>query len=603
MKWVKLRVNERIKNKLALLPDQPGCYLMKDKNGTIIYVGKAKILKNRVRSYFTGSHDTKTERLVSEIEDFEYIVTESNIEALLLEINLIKKNDPKYNIMLKDDKTYPFIKITNEAYPRLLITRKVLKDKALYFGPYPDVGAANETKKLLDRLFPLRKCKVLPKEVCLYYHMGQCLAPCVFDVPTKVYEEMVAEIKRFLSGGHTEIRANIATEMEEAAANLEFEKAAELRDQIKAIDTVMTKQKMTQTDFMDRDVFGYAIDKGWMCVQVFFVRQGKLIERDVSIFPFYNDAQDDFLTYVGQFYQENEHFIPKEVLIPDDIDLASVEALLQTKVLQPKRGEKKKLVALANKNAGVALKEKFDLIERKEERTIGAIESLGNAMQIPTPVRIEAFDNSNIMGTNPVSAMVVFIDGKPAKNEYRKYKIKTVTGPDDYASMREVIYRRYARVLKENLPFPDLIIIDGGKGQVDAAREVLDNQLGLDIPIAGLAKNDKHKTSEMLFGQDLEVVPLARNSPEFFLLQRIQDEVHRFAITFHRQLRSKTSFASKLDDIAGLGPKRKKALLKEFKSLKNIQNASIDEIRAIGIPESVAKTIQSALAAETKPKE
>lgn len=603
MKWVKLRVNERIKNKLALLPDQPGCYLMKDKNGTIIYVGKAKILKNRVRSYFTGSHDTKTERLVSEIEDFEYIVTESNIEALLLEINLIKKNDPKYNIMLKDDKTYPFIKITNEAYPRLLITRKVLKDKALYFGPYPDVGAANETKKLLDRLFPLRKCKVLPKEVCLYYHMGQCLAPCVFDVPTKVYEEMVAEIKRFLSGGHTEIRANIATEMEEAAANLEFEKAAELRDQIKAIDTVMTKQKMTQTDFMDRDVFGYAIDKGWMCVQVFFVRQGKLIERDVSIFPFYNDAQDDFLTYVGQFYQENEHFIPKEVLIPDDIDLASVEALLQTKVLQPKRGEKKKLVALANKNAGVALKEKFDLIERKEERTIGAIESLGNAMQIPTPVRIEAFDNSNIMGTNPVSAMVVFIDGKPAKNEYRKYKIKTVIGPDDYASMREVIYRRYARVLKENLPFPDLIIIDGGKGQVDAAREVLDNQLGLDIPIAGLAKNDKHKTSEMLFGQDLEVVPLARNSPEFFLLQRIQDEVHRFAITFHRQLRSKTSFASKLDDIAGLGPKRKKALLKEFKSLKNIQNASIDEIRAIGIPEAVAKTIQSALAAETKPKE
>ena len=596
-------VNERIKNKLALLPDQPGCYLMKDKNGTIIYVGKAKILKNRVRSYFTGSHDTKTERLVSEIEDFEYIVTESNIEALLLEINLIKKNDPKYNIMLKDDKTYPFIKITNEAYPRLLITRKVLKDKALYFGPYPDVGAANETKKLLDRLFPLRKCKVLPKEVCLYYHMGQCLAPCVFDVPTKVYEEMVAEIKRFLSGGHTEIRDNIAAEMETAAANLEFEKAAELRDQIKAIDTVMTKQKMTQTDFMDRDVFGYAIDKGWMCVQVFFVRQGKLIERDVSIFPFYNEAQDDFLTYIGQFYRENEHFIPKEVLIPDDIDKESVEALLQTKILQPKRGEKKKLVELANKNAGVALKEKFDLIERKEERTIGAIESLGNAMGIPTPVRIEAFDNSNIMGTNPVSAMVVFIDGKPAKNEYRKYKIKTVTGPDDYASMREVIYRRYSRVLKENLPFPDLIVIDGGKGQVDAAKEVLDNQLGLDIPIAGLAKNDKHKTSEMLFGPELEVVPLERNSPEFFLLQRIQDEVHRFAITFHRQLRSKNSFASKLDGIAGLGPKRKKALLKEFKSLKNIQAASLAEIKAIGIPEAVAKTIQTTLTEDKKNEE
>lgn len=592
-------MNERIKNKLALLPDQPGCYLMKDKNGTIIYVGKAKILKNRVRSYFTGSHDTKTERLVSEIADFEYIVTESNIEALLLEINLIKKNDPKYNIMLKDDKTYPFIKITNEDYPRLLITRKVLKDKALYFGPYPDVGAANETKKLLDRLFPLRKCKVLPKEVCLYYHMGQCLAPCVFNVPKQTYVEMVAEIKAFLSGGHTQIRDDIAAQMNAAAENLEFEKAAELRDQIKAIDTVMTRQKMTQTDFMDRDVFGYSVDKGWMCVQVFFVRQGKLIQRDVSLFPFYNEAQDDFLTFIGQFYQENEHFVPKEVLIPNDIDLESVEALLQTKVLQPKRGEKKKLVELASKNATVALNEKFDLIQRKQERTIGAVERLGNAMNIPTPIRIEAFDNSNIMGTDPVSAMVVFIDGKPAKNEYRKYKIKTVTGPDDYASMREVIYRRYARVLKEGLPFPDLILIDGGKGQVDAAKEVLDNQLGLDIPIAGMAKNDKHKTSELLFGPALTVVPLERNSQEFFLLQRIQDEVHRFAITFHRQLRSKNSFSSKLDEVAGLGPKRKKALMKEFKSLKNIQAATIEEIHQLGIPVKVAESIKAVLAEPT----
>lgn len=588
-------MNERIKNKLALLPDQPGCYLMKDKNGTIIYVGKAKILKNRVRSYFTGSHDTKTERLVSEIEDFEYIVTESNIEALLLEINLIKKNDPKYNIMLKDDKTYPFIKITNEDYPRLLITRKVLKDKAFYFGPYPDVGAANETKKLLDRLFPLRKCKVLPKEVCLYYHMGQCLAPCVFDIPKQTYVDMVKEIKQFLNGGHSEIQHDLQAKMATAAENMEFEKAAEYRDQIKAIETVMTRQKMTQTDFMDRDVFGYSVDKGWMCVQVFFVRQGKLIERDVSIFPFYNDAPDDFLTYIGQFYQENEHFVPKEVLIPDDIDSESVEALLQTRILQPKRGEKKKLVDLAGKNARVALSEKFQLIERKEERTIGAVQKLGDAMNIPTPIRIEAFDNSNIQGSDPVSAMVVFIDGRPAKNEYRKYKIKTVVGPDDYASMREVIYRRYSRVLKEGLPFPDLVVIDGGKGQVDVARDVLENQLGLDIPIAGLAKNDKHKTSELLFGPELSTVPLERNSPEFFLLQRIQDEVHRFAITFHRQLRSKNSFSSKLDGVEGLGPKRKKLLLKEFKSLKNIQAASIEDIRKLGIPEKVAQAVKTAL--------
>ncbi len=585
-------MNERIKNKLALLPDQPGCYLMKDKNGTIIYVGKAKILKNRVRSYFTGSHNMKTERLVSEIEDFEYIVTESNIEALLLEINLIKKNDPKYNIMLKDDKTYPFLKITNEKYPRLVITRKVLKDKALYFGPYPDVGAANETKKILDRLFPLRKCKPSQtKEPCLYYHLGQCLCPYYFDVDPKVYTKIVDEVKNFLNGGHEKIESEIHQKMVKAAENMEFEKAAEYRDQIRAIETIMTRQKMTNTDLLDRDVFGYAIDKGWMCVQVFFVRQGKLIERDVSMFPFYNEAEEDFLTYIGQFYQENEHFIPKEVLIPDTIDKPSVEALLDTKVLQPKRGEKKKLVELANKNASVALNERFDLIARKQERTIGAVERLGNAMNIPTPIRIESFDNSNIMGTNPVAAMVVFIDGKPARKEYRKYKIKTVNGPDDYASMREVIYRRYSRVIREGLPLPDLILIDGGKGQVDVAKDVLENQLGIDIPIAGMAKNDKHKTNELLFGTDLAVVPLERNSPEFFLLQRVQDEVHRFAITFHRQLRSKNSFASRLDEIEGLGPKRKKMLLKEFKSLKNITAATIEELQEIGLPKNVAQNV------------
>ncbi|KAA9181058.1 excinuclease ABC subunit UvrC [Enterococcus durans] len=588
----KYTMNERIKNKLALLPDQPGCYLMKDKNGTIIYVGKAKILKNRVRSYFTGSHNTKTERLVSEIVDFEYIVTESNIEALLLEINLIKKNDPKYNIMLKDDKTYPFLKITNEKYPRLVITRKVLKDKAFYFGPYPDVGAANETKKILDRLFPLRKCKPSQtKEPCLYYHLGQCLCPYYFNVDPKVYTKIVDEVKGFLNGGHEKVESEIHQKMIQAAENMEFEKAAEYRDQIRAIETIMTRQKMTNTDLVDRDVFGYAIDKGWMCVQVFFVRQGKLIERDVSIFPFYNEAEEDFLTYIGQFYQENEHFIPKEVLIPDTIDQLSVEALLDTKVLQPKRGEKKKLVELANKNAAVALNERFDLIARKQERTIGAVERLGNAMNIPTPTRIESFDNSNIMGTNPVAAMVVFIDGKPAKKEYRKYKIKTVKGPDDYASMREVIYRRYARVIREGLPLPDLILIDGGKGQVDVAKDVLENQLGIDIPVAGMAKNEKHKTNELLFGSDLAVVPLERNSPEFFLLQRVQDEVHRFAITFHRQLRSKNSFASRLDEIEGLGPKRKKTLLKEFKSLKNITAATVEELQQIGLPKNVAQNV------------
>lgn len=589
-------MNEKIQHKLALLPDQPGCYLMKDQKGTIIYVGKAKILKNRVRSYFIGSHDTKTTRLVSEIADFEYIVTESNIEALLLEINLIQKNNPKYNIMLKDDKSYPFLKITNEKYPRLLITRKVLKDKALYFGPYPDVGAANEIKKLLDRLFPLVKCgSGNTKGPCLYYHLGQCLCPYYFEVEPAIYRKIVEEIKRFLNGDYQEIERKIQAKMEKAAEELAFEQAAEFRDQIRAIETIMTKQKMTKADFVNRDVFGYAIDKGWMCVQVFFVRQGKLIERDVSIFPFYNEAVEDFLTYIGQFYQKNEYFIPKEILIPKEIDRLSVEALVATKIIQPQRGEKKKLVELANKNAKIALAEKFQLIERKEERTLGAIQKLGDVLQIPTPVRIEAFDNSNTMGTNPVSAMVVFVDGKPARNEYRKYKIKTVKGPDDYASMAEVIYRRYSRVLKDGLPLPDLVVIDGGKGQVEVARDVLSNQLGIDLPVAGLAKNDKHKTSELLFGEPLTVVPLKRNSMEFFLLQRIQEEVHRFAITFHRQLRSKTSFASKLDGIDGLGPKRKKLLLKEFKSLKNIQQASVSELAAIGLPSKVAQNVYEVL--------
>lgn len=584
-------MNEKIKGKLALLPDQPGCYLMKDQNGTIIYVGKAKILKNRVRSYFTGSHDTKTEKLVSEIVDFEYIVTESNVEALLLEINLIQKNDPKYNIMLKDDKSYPYIKITNEKYPRLMITRKVLKDKAHYFGPYPDAKAANETKRLLDRLYPLRKCSLSSKKPCLYYHLGQCLCPSVFEVDPKVYQDMVEEIKHFLNGGYTEIQKNIEKKMGQAAENLEFEKAAEFRDQIQSIQTVMTHQKMTNTDFVDRDVFGYAIDKGWMCVQVFFVRQGKLIERDVSMFPFYNEAEEDFLTFLGQFYHNQKHLPPKEVLLPENVEAESAQAVIPTKLIQPQRGKKKKLVELANKNAFVSLTEKFDLIMQKEERTTGALERLGLAMGIATPNRIEAFDNSNIMGTNPVSAMIVFVDGKPCKKEYRKYKIKTVKGPDDYASMREVIYRRYARVVKDCLPFPDLIIIDGGKGQVDAAKEVLEEQLGLAIPVAGLAKNDRHRTSELLYGDPLEVVNLTRNSQEFFLLQRIQDEVHRFAITFHRQLRSKNSFASRLDEIEGLGPKRKQQLLRQFKSLKKIIEASEAELKQAGLPTNVAHTV------------
>lgn len=588
-------MNNLIKSKLELLPTSPGCYIHKDKNGTIIYVGKAKNLRNRVRSYFRGSHDTKTEALVSEIVDFEFIVTESNIEALLLEINLIKENKPKYNIMLKDDKSYPFIKITNERYPRLIITRQVKKDGGLYFGPYPDVGAANEIKRLLDRIFPFRKCTNPPSKVCFYYHIGQCMAHTICKKDEAYFKSMAQEVSDFLKGQDDKIIDDLKGKMETAAQTMEFERAAEYRDLIQAIGTLRTKQRVMAKDLQNRDVFGYYVGKGWMCVQVFFVRQGKLIERDVNLFPYYNDPDEDFLTYVGQFYQEKSHLVPNEVLIPQDIDEEAVEALVDTKILKPQRGEKKQLVNLAIKNARVSLEQKFNLLEKSVEKTQGAIENLGRLLQIPTPVRIESFDNSNIMGTSPVSAMVVFVNGKPSKKDYRKYKIKTVVGPDDYASMREVVRRRYGRVQRDGLTPPDLIVIDGGQGQVNIAKQVIQEELGLDIPIAGLQKNDKHQTHELLFGDPLEVVELSRNSQEFFLLQRIQDEVHRFAITFHRQLRSKNSFSSQLDGIEGLGPKRKQNLMKHFKSLNKIKEASVDEIVEVGVPRTVAEAVRRKL--------
>ena len=588
-------MNNLIKSKLELLPTSPGCYIHKDKNGTIIYVGKAKNLRNRVRSYFRGSHDTKTEALVSEIVDFEFIVTESNIEALLLEINLIKENKPKYNIMLKDDKSYPFIKITNERYPRLIITRQVKKDGGLYFGPYPDVGAANEIKRLLDRIFQFRKCTNPPSKVCFYYHIGQCMAHTICKKDEAFFKAMAQEVSDFLKGQDDKIIDDLKSKMNLAVQSMEFERAAEYRDLIQAIGTLRTKQRVMAKDLQNRDVFGYYVDKGWMCVQVFFVRQGKLIERDVNLFPYYNDPDEDFLTYVGQFYQEKSHLVPNEILIPQDIDEEAVKALVDTKVLKPQRGEKKQLVNLAIKNARVSLEQKFNLLEKSVEKTQGAIENLGRLLQIPTPVRIESFDNSNIMGTSPVSAMVVFVNGKPSKKDYRKYKIKTVVGPDDYASMREVIRRRYGRVQRDGLTPPDLIVIDGGQGQVNIAKQVIQEELGLDIPIAGLQKNDKHQTHELLFGDPLQVIELSRTSQEFFLLQRIQDEVHRFAITFHRQLRSKNSFSSQLDGIEGLGPKRKQNLIKYFKSMTKIKEASVDEIVAVGIPRAVAEAVHQHL--------
>lgn len=650
---------ERIRNKLALLPDSPGCYLMKNREGTIIYVGKAKVLKNRVRSYFNGSHDGKTQRLVSEIRDFEYIVTSSNMEALILECNLIKQHHPRYNVLLKDDKTFPYIKITNERHPRLEVTRRVLKDKAKYFGPYPNSFAATQTKKLLDRLYPLRKCNTLPDRVCLYHHIGQCLAPCEYEVTEAQYEEMVQEIAKFLSGGHEEIKKELQRKMEEAAEEMQFERAKEYRDQLIAIRAIMEKQNINTSDQLDRDVFGFAVDKGWMCVQILYVRQGKMIERHATKFPFYGEAYADFMSFVTQYYSENPA-LPKEILLPDselfdtpaaqndaeaekstgnahvpgeeaqnsptayeheqirseeideeenigtDDGIAGAEALqewLNIKVHIPKRGLKKQMISMAMENARVALDEKFKMQERNEDRTLRAAERLGEALGIDNARRIEAFDNSNIQGSDPVSAMVVFIDGKPAKKEYRKYKVRTVQGPDDYETMREVIRRRYERVLKEQLDMPDLIIVDGGKGQMSAALDVLENELGLTILVCGLVKDNKHKTAQLMAGDPPEIVSLGRDSQEFYMLQRIQEEVHRFAISFHRERRAKSMVASALDSIPGIGEKRRKQLLKHFGSLKKIREASVEEFQQIGIGEKLANTILASLRQEKEPQE
>lgn len=592
-------VKATIEEKLKVLPMKPGCYLMKDKYDTVIYVGKSKALRNRVRSYFKGANDQKTQRLVMDIVDFEYIVTSTEIDALILEMNLIKKYDPKYNVMLKDDKSYPYLKITNERHPQLLITRKVKRDGGKYFGPYTNVIAARETKRLLDRLYPLRKCKNKPGDYCLYYHMGQCLACSKEAIPKETYRQITQEISTFLHGGYRDIKKDLTNKMLKASEELNFERAQEYRDSIQNIEAVMEKQKVALNEKIDIDIFNYSYTKGWMCIQVFYIRQGKLMERDVSISPFYSEVEDAFVSFIGQFYVNKRNLKPKQVLVPIGTNDDLLEQLLEIDVHTPFRGKKRELVELAGKNAEIALEERFRLIELDEERTIKSVERLGQLLHIESPRRIEAFDNSNIQGTDPVSAMVTFIDGKPHKNDYRKYKIRDVDGPDDYEMMREVIRRRYKRVLLEKLPLPDLIIVDGGKGQMSAARDVLENELGLDIPLSGLVKDDKHQTGELLFGEPPEIVPLERRSNEFYLVQRIQDEVHRFAITFHRQLRGKGLIQSELDKIPGVGPKRRNTLLTHFKSISEIKRASIEAITKLGIPEHVAMAIHEGLQEET----
>ena len=577
----------KIEDKLKILPAMPGCYLMKNKDGDIIYVGKAKKLKQRVRQYFVGAHDFKTTRLVSNIDDFEYIVTSSEKEALLLEINLIKKHTPPYNIMFMDDKSYPYLKLTKENAPVLKVVRNTKDRKAYYFGPFTDSGAAWETAKLLNRIYPLRKCRRMPKKECLYYHMGQCLAPCIRDIDERVYADMVSGIQKFMRGDVREMLDTLHREMEQASEELLFEKAQEKLSLIHAIEHVTAKQQIDFKDRKDRDVFGYYVDKGYISIQGFFLRGGKLLERTLSIEPLYENEADAFVSFILQYYANNP--LPQEILIPKEYDITHLEEILDTKILQPLRGDKLKLVDMVLANAKNAHEQKFELVERKESRRYEGMEQLCNLLQKEIH-RIELFDNSHISGTHNVSGMVVYRDGEPSKKDYRTFRLGEYIS--DLDSMKEVIYRRYFRLLKEGARFPDLLIVDGGYLQIEAAREIIE---ALDIPltICGLVKDDNHRTSNLM-DVNGNILPVKRDSSLFFLLTQMQDEVHRFAISYHRKLRGKAMTKSILDEVEGIGEVRKKEIWKHFKSLKRLKEATIEEIRQV-VPEKVAQNIYNIL--------
>lgn len=568
----------------------PGCYLMKNTDGKVIYVGKARKLKNRVSSYFTGAHNYKTTKLVDHIWDFDYIVTGSEKEALLLEINLIKDYTPEYNIMFMDNTYYPYIELTDETHPRLKIVRKTKNKKNKYFGPYPDATAARNTFKLLNKLYPLRKCNHVPDKPCLYYSLHQCLGPCINEVDKSQYDEIRKELISFIHGNTKSKIDELTEKMMTASENLQFELAKEYRDLIRSIEYVTAKQNVQFGDYKDRDILGYFIDKGYISIQLFFMREGKLLYHDFNLEPVGEDFEEDLIRFLVTYYQT--HPEPYELLIPQDVDLELLTEILSCHVLQPQRGDKKSLVEMANKNAKEALEKKFLLKEKTDEKTILPIIELGQKLGIDTPHTIELYDNSNIQGAYAVAGMVVYKDGVPSKKDYRKYKIKTVEGPDDYASMKEVIYRRYYRLLMEQKEMADLIIVDGGLGQIKVAKEVI-NSLNLSVHICGLSKDDKHSTA-MLLDENGNQVPIDTKSPLFFLLTRMQDEVHRYAISFHRQVRSKSLFSSILDEVEGIGEARKKKLLNHFKSVKKMKEASLEEIEAV-IPKNTAAKLYEVL--------
>ena len=576
-----------LKEKLLLLPNKPGCYLMKDKSGVIIYVGKAKNLKNRVNSYFKSSHTGKTKVLVSNIVDFEYIITNSELEALLLEINLIKEHNPKYNVLLKDDKSYPYIEITDEKVPRLLIVRpsKLRKKNHKLYGPYPNSTAAKKTIELLNRLYPLRKCKTMGKRECLYYHIGECLGYCCNKIDKQEIDSMVSEITRFLKGEDKIVLDKIDAMMESAISKLNFEKAKELNELKEFVNVTLRKQLIDLNDNIDRDIFGYAVYKSYIGIQVLFLRGGKLIERNSSIYPIITDEVEDLTLFISSFYDKN-NIKPKEILIPDIIDDALIKDVLNINVIKPVKGKKKELVEMANKNALNTLKEKFELVKANDENALNACCELKDLLGISSANRIETFDNSHLFGTYTVSGMVVFTLGIPDKNNYRKYKIIS-DAKDDYHLMKEVIYRRYFRVLMDNLERPDLIIVDGGKAQINAAEEVL-NSLNLDIPVCGLIKNEHHKTSSLLYNE--KIYDIDKTSNLFHMLERLQDEVHNYTISYHKNIRSKGALSSVLDNVPGIGEVRKRELLKKFPSVTKMKEASISDLEVV-LPSDVAKNL------------
>jgi len=571
-----------LKDKLATLPAEPGCYLMKNKAGTIIYVGKAKKLKSRVNSYFVGAHDHKTTKLVSQIDDFDYFVTATEKESLLLEINLIKKYRPRFNIMFMDDKSYPYIKITNEPYPIVKVVRETTKDKnAKYFGPYPDATIAYRVMDLINGMYPMRKCHILPKKVCLYYHLHQCLGPCEYEVDPAVYVTMREEITRLLKGDTKELRDKMTRLMNESTAQLNYEKSKEYRDYLRSLDYISDPQMVMSETVKDRDVFAYFEDSGYVAIQGLFIRGGKLLDRSLTVQPIYDDPDDAFIAYILQYYQSNP--LPQEILLPQGEAISALSEVLSTHVLQPQRGMKKNQVELAKKNAENNLKQRFQVLSRQSAHQEEANRLLAIALHEKNISRVELFDNSHIQGQHAVAGMVVFDDGIPNRKEYRLFKVHSKN--DDLANMKEVLYRRYLRLLKENGALPDLILVDGGQLQVSAAIEIRD-MLDLSVRIAGLVKDDNHRTADLM-NEDLQLLPVPKESPLFFLLTRMQDEVHRFALGYHQKLRSKAQTKSILDEVEGIGPIRKKELMKHFKTFKAIKEADVAQLEEV-LPKEVA---------------